>query len=783
MEDEKTRNGRTASAFSVMRFGPYQLDLRTGELRKHDLKIRLQDQPFQILVALLERPGEVVLREEIRARLWPDGTVVEFDHSINAAVKRLRDALRDSADQPRYIETLVRRGYRFIGKLESQAGNAVELRVSQSEAVGPAIELVPNLTEREGPSSIQGLSDERPPAAPETTAPGSYGRRSNRTALIVAGGLAIVAAVGIIPIISRMRPKATSTYEMTRLTLDSGLTTDPAVSPDSKLLAYATDRLGSGRLHIWVQQFMPDGQAVQLTRGDADDHQPAFSPDGSKLAFRSERAGGGIYLIPAIGGEATLVAKAGRDPRFSPDGRWIAYWQAAMMTAPFVASAGTVYVVPSAGGEPQAVHSDLLEAGVPEWSEDGGRLIVFGRKDDSPRGWDWWVVPAGGGSATSTGALALLRKRGFDLSGHDAPRVASWRADELLFSARLGDSRNVWKVRIDGRYSRVTGDPWRLTSGTGVDAYPALTTDGRLLFASLTSSSDVWILPADTNGVKALGQPRRVTEMIGPHQFASLTTDGKLLAYSSLRFGRPRAWIKNLESGSETPVNSGTEAESVGQLSSDGSLLAYTRGDENGPGIVVPVRGGRTDEFCANCATVYDLSPDKKVVLYRKGDAVRAFDFTSRVDSLFMQNGKYRLYQHKYSPDGRWVTFEGVHGSRSRLFVAAVRNSVSPAPENEWILLTGDEGWADKPRWSPDGNTIYFLSNRDGFFCLWAKRVAAGSKQPIGPPVSIAHFHGSRLSVGNVGSGGVVEISVARDKIAFDLGELTGNIWATSVLR
>jgi eukaryotic-like serine/threonine-protein kinase len=106
-------------AASVVRFGPFELDLRSAELRKNDLRIRLQDQPFQILVALLERPGEVVLREEIRKKLWPDDTVVEFDHSINAAVKRLRDVLRESAEKPRYIETLARRGYRFIGQVET----------------------------------------------------------------------------------------------------------------------------------------------------------------------------------------------------------------------------------------------------------------------------------------------------------------------------------------------------------------------------------------------------------------------------------------------------------------------------------------------------------------------------------------------------------------------------------------------------------------------------------------------------------------------------------------
>jgi formylglycine-generating enzyme required for sulfatase activity/DNA-binding winged helix-turn-helix (wHTH) protein len=120
VEGRTQSNGRNPSA--NIRFGPFELDLRAAELRKDGLRIRLQEQPYQILRMLLECPGEVVLREEIRNQLWPDDTVVEFAHSINAAVMRLRDALGETADQPRYIETLPRRGYRFIGQVEAPAG-------------------------------------------------------------------------------------------------------------------------------------------------------------------------------------------------------------------------------------------------------------------------------------------------------------------------------------------------------------------------------------------------------------------------------------------------------------------------------------------------------------------------------------------------------------------------------------------------------------------------------------------------------------------------------------
>src|SRR5215471_652695 len=106
----------------VVRFGVFELDLRAGELRKHGLKVKLQDQPFQVLVMLLEHAGDVVTREQLFEKLWSTDTFVDFERSLNAAVKKLRQALGDSADNPRFIETLARRGYRFLAPV-IEAGN------------------------------------------------------------------------------------------------------------------------------------------------------------------------------------------------------------------------------------------------------------------------------------------------------------------------------------------------------------------------------------------------------------------------------------------------------------------------------------------------------------------------------------------------------------------------------------------------------------------------------------------------------------------------------------
>src|SRR5690242_17769503 len=108
----------------LIRFGIFEADLNAGELRKSGSRIRLQEQPFQILAMLLERPGQIITREELRSRLWPGDTFVDFEHGVNSAVARLRDALGDSADSPRYIETLPRRGYRLIVSVEAPPQSA-----------------------------------------------------------------------------------------------------------------------------------------------------------------------------------------------------------------------------------------------------------------------------------------------------------------------------------------------------------------------------------------------------------------------------------------------------------------------------------------------------------------------------------------------------------------------------------------------------------------------------------------------------------------------------------
>src|SRR6266436_6422781 len=133
--------GTPATSARIARFGIFEVDLNALELRKHGLRLKLPEQPFQILVMLLERPGEIVTRDELRNRLWQTDTFVDFDHGLNNAVMRLREVLGDSSDRPRFIETLPRRGYRFIAPIEEIHSAAVPALAAASQSAEPRHDL------------------------------------------------------------------------------------------------------------------------------------------------------------------------------------------------------------------------------------------------------------------------------------------------------------------------------------------------------------------------------------------------------------------------------------------------------------------------------------------------------------------------------------------------------------------------------------------------------------------------------------------------------------------
>jgi len=215
------------------------------------------------------------------------------------------------------------------------------------------------------------------------------------------------------------------------LVSDPGLATDPAVSADGRWLAFASDRGGSGFLHLWVRPF-DGGEARQLTEGANDDREPVFSPDGSMLAYRGEANGGGVYLIPVEAGRLRrpqLLAQGGRRQRFSPDGRRIVYWAANPQPS--------MFVIDVAGGPAQRIHAEFHSVQEAVWSPDGKLLVFRACRDASIESCDWWVSPVEGRSPIATGAAKLFQQH--HLGGEPSPEL--WLSPEtaIVFTAKTGD--------------------------------------------------------------------------------------------------------------------------------------------------------------------------------------------------------------------------------------------------------------------------------------------------------------------------------------------------------
>jgi eukaryotic-like serine/threonine-protein kinase len=321
-----------------------------------------------------------------------------------------------------------------------------------------------------------------------------------------------------------------------------------------------------------------------------------------------------------------------------------------------------------------------------------------------------------------------------------------------------------------------------------------LTPAGNLIFASLNLVQSVWSLPLDAESAKVTGELKKITD--GPMEAQpSISRDGRKLAFVVNQNARPnselgvsqepttfRVRVKDLATGKEAPLPEIKRPQFHPQISRDGTLLAYSSSQEQIEILRIdPGPPGVTGET-AKVGKVCDWSADNKRLLFtRYSDPnVYVYDRSARRASLFLNKPSYGLFQARFSPDDRAVLFIGCNSQAAavgcQIFVAPLKTDGTPATDN-WIAIPHSSRWDDKPRWSPDGNLIYFISDRDGQFCLWAQRVQRRSKQLIGTPFPLYHFHNSRLAMNNVGTN-FLEIDVSRNKIVMGLGELTGNIWS-----
>lgn len=544
---------------STICFGPFTLDERSGELRKGPTRLKVPDQSIAILRALLQRPGEVVTRAELRERLWPPDTHVDYEAGLNAAVRRLREAINDSADTPQYVETLPRRGYRFVAPVERAPATATLAAAPPSPAAAPDL----------APPAL--IAVDRTPAW-----------------IAVAAGVGLLAMVALWAGRSRPSPTPASPVPITRF---PGLELDPALSPDGTLVAFAWEGANRDNFDIYVRPV--DGSSLlKLTTDPAADHAPAWSPDGHRIAFvRVFEGKREIVVLPALGGPERRLFETAPEPRswwhgglsyglrWTPDGKHLVFGD---RTRSALDSAIFLYALET--GErrqltaPPAGLGDIQPAVSPN-----GRYLAFVRQNPLARGGSVFVQ-----------ALDRLQPSG-------TPRPLTTGRPINAFDW-VGDSRSVihdagpvqpglWRATLDG------GAPTLLLPNVSAFRPSVARSGSAIVYQNVTVEQNIWELPVAAPAHPSERAPLRVVASTSPNLDLQLSPDGRRIAFTSRMSGCSEVWVSNRDGSDPRRVTNFAADGRVGSpaWSADGQRIAFDAmrtGTGNWNVFVVAAEGG-----------------------------------------------------------------------------------------------------------------------------------------------------------------------------------------------
>ena len=758
----------------LYQFGSFLADPVVGRLYHGEDHVPLTPKSFQVLMVLVESGGHLVDKDELFRQVWPD-TFVE-PNNLARNISMIRKVLHEHDPEQEYIVTVSRRGYRFVAPVSSRPRtqfSAAPLPVSIPDGMDPH-------PPGSRPAGQDPSAELAAAAVPHLSGPPSPGPMPLRRLLSISAvavallGLAGSLAVGARESASGSPPER----RLWQLTSTGRLQGDPTWSPDGQRIAYSSDR--GGNFDIWVQD-VAGGTPIQITSGGARDWQPSWSPDGRYIAYRSEHDGGGLFIVPLEGGSPRRIAESGYTPVWSPDSSKILFKEGRDL---YVARLdGQRPVALPAEGLPRLL--DPIEIG---WHPDGRRISIHGYDRDN--GWSFWTIPLDGGPnvrslMSSTVAQRLsdanLRLRGF---------VWAPGGDSLYFEGRSERTQNVWRIRVNPRTLDWIGGPDRLTTSSALETGLALSPDGkRLAFGSRFERTLVWSVPFDPVSGRITGAGEAITPDGVNARILDISPDGTQLVYRVIGRNTDELWIRSLDRHADRLRRVEVDAAIVHpRWSRDGTRLAYLRrpNDPAQPAAVVLLAAqGDTEQhvLAADRTTemVYDWGLDDGSFLVRcRTEAARSAICRLSTASasgatpamqVIASDAHRNLYAAAYSPDGRWVSFIAAPDlSRSTVFV-------SPGAGGTWIPITSpdDHSFEDLPRWSPDGRTLYFLSNRTGFWNLWGRRFDRDAGTAIGEPFQVSRFDSSVQMVGPNVSG--LQMAITRDRLILPVTQTSGAVW------
>ena len=688
-------NGRENGA---MRFGTFELDARAGELRRKGVKVKLQEQPFQVLAMLLERPGELVTREELQKRLWAEDTFVDFDHSLNAAVKRLRDALGDSADNPRFVETLARRGYRFVAPVNGHAGDG-------NDAAGQAVD--------------------------SATVP----EKRRRWWLI--GPIAALAAacISVGVHIGKRAPGGVLPREV-RLTANSADAPIyyASLSPDGGYVAY-TDPRGLFVREIATEEShpltLPAGLRVQTL---------SWYPDGSHLlaqAMTDSEDDWSLWSIPVLGGAPRKLVDDAVGARVSPDGKQISFARGDQKNF----NRSEIWVMGPDGAQAHvAINVPGFVVGPPAWSPDSTKLAYL--KDVYWPGYEQEDVQIETFDL-KTGKSEVV------LSDYKLRYGLAWTRDGRIFFSEAeappnqGES-NVWFVRVDKNGQR-EGDPQRLTSGPDWKPVINASEDGkRVLFIRTNIVPTIYVadLSAKTREIVKLERLTLDERSNRPYEWS---VDGKSVFYLSFREEGSRIYRQEIGAATPEQIPGVRSSPNILRLNPEGTEILYsaerpdsaeaqngaakqstTSAAQNGPkaedsaapfdarrvGLMRIPTGGGTAKVLLEASGVNNFqcarAPAKECIFSQfTKDGLLFIEFDAKSGEkkrqvLRVDEPEWQYYNWSLSPDGRMLALAKEHrAAETEIRLVPTRGGA------ERILHVKDWQGVTTLDWAADGKTLW----------------------------------------------------------------------------
>jgi Tol biopolymer transport system component/DNA-binding winged helix-turn-helix (wHTH) protein len=685
-------------------FGSFRVDLADRVLLRSGEVVPLTPKAFDTLLLLMEHNGELVEKDALMKALWPDTFVEEGNLTQNVSI--LRKTLGDG-----YIETIPRRGYRFSA----------------------SVRVLPSAT------------------------------RHHAGFWIFISSLAAVAMlISGWALFPRSRTTSPRDYRLIPLTSDPGYEGEPTFSPDGQMIAYVSDR--TGNLEIFLKQ-IDSAWEINLTNNPADDVQPAFSPDGQRIAFVSSRAGsagllyygmetplmgGGIWVMSALGGNATRIVESGNFPSWSPDGTTILY------TVSGTWFGMKIWKVPASGGEPREV-SIRFKAGelvpgyilYPSYSSDS-RWVTFQGGDNI------YVVPSEGGEAR---AIA------------PGSRPAWGRESRSILYSNSGEGRShsLWQIPFSPERGE-TGPATPLTVGRGQDTQAAISKDGkRIAFTALDKSFNLETMPFDAEAGRPMGEPQAVTSGSHVTYFHSFSLDGRSVVFDERRTGSSHIWRVD-EGSAPTPLIVDPEFDDCcPKESPDGSAIAFTRrrateAQANRSIWLSAPDGGSRRLLVDNAAGISWLPNARSIVYLSQLDRqLHIIDLVTKSTRKITDESKI-VPVFGVSPDGRWVVYQSSLAGNMDLRAVPVGGGSSRA-----VVATPHQDY--HPVFSPSGNWLYFQPDHKNLY-----RVPGPAQNwRQANPERVTNFPESGLLIEDF------QMSPDGHRLLYSRGHVTGDIWLIEI--